>query len=198
MMIRRFLQILCMAFLAAAMPLPAWACACCADPGDRLTGTQPLEGYLLGLLRDLRFGPKAAVHMTSCGAECVRGIADVTDTYDLSVVPSAEPGQTWTLSLTDPATNAAGTLRFSMPDTAAGTSLDPDPDAGELTTILYKEIRIDTLIRGEGIFQTGIAQMALILHGRGNHCDDRSDFTHWTLDATGPSAEFRLFGRLLP
>jgi hypothetical protein len=53
---------------------------------------------------------------------------------------------------------------------------------------LYKERRFEGVAGGDGMFKSGFtapARYTLIFRGRGNRCDNATDFTHWWLGISG-------------
>ncbi len=66
--------------------------------------------------------------------------------------------------------------------------------------ILYKEFRFKGNVSGgTGIFRSSIARPStyfLVFQGRGNGCDNASDFTHWRLEVSGPRADYAFYGKL--
>ena len=63
--------------------------------------------------------------------------------------------------------------------------------------ILYKEWRLSGDVKGTGLFERGLTdggKFKLILQGRGNACDNASDFKHWVLQIEGPQADYAFYG----
>jgi hypothetical protein len=62
---------------------------------------------------------------------------------------------------------------------------------------LYKEIRLEGLVRGAGMFAketvTG-TKYRLVLQGNGNACPNAGDFYRWNLRVSGPQAEYTIWG----
>src|SRR2546430_14113915 len=61
------------------------SCACCADAGERLQYTAPLQSFERQDLARLRFGPTAYVYLTPGGFEAVHGISHPEQAYALSL-----------------------------------------------------------------------------------------------------------------
>ena len=102
--------------------------------------------------------------------------------------------------------NKTGTLLLPLPvkmlnykvDTRSpGESTDREPGA---TVSLYKEWRFEGAASGTGFFKPGFtaapARYFLVLQGRGNRCDNASDFTHWRLEIGGKKAGYAFYGKL--
>ncbi|NOT48525.1 MAG: hypothetical protein HOP17_12340 [Acidobacteria bacterium] len=64
---------------------------------------------------------------------------------------------------------------------------------------LYKEFRFKgTISSATGFARSGArgTNYFLVFQGRGNGCDNASDFTHWRLEIDGPKADYAFFGKL--
>ena len=178
------------------LPSMALACACCADPGQRSTTTQAMNGYVAAVFADLRFGPVANVFVSPCDIECVRGIENPDYAYDLTVKTS---GEAFSLTLIGTENGSLGTMHLRTPKEITAFATDRKPDPTTLTTILYKEWRMKTSVTGGGAFaKLSNTNAELILIGSGNSCDSDADFTHWMLDVSGEDVDFRLFGAMQP
>jgi len=66
--------------------------------------------------------------------------------------------------------------------------------------LLYKELRFKgNLTSGSGFFGSGVTKPTtffLVFQGRGNGCDNASDYSHWRLEITGRKADYSFFGKL--
>jgi len=80
-----------------------------------------------------------------------------------------------------------------------GVDLREDREEGTMVS-LYKELRFKgTVGTTTGFLKKGIASGTsyfLVFQGRGNGCDNASDFTHWRLEITGSKADYALYGDL--
>lgn len=183
----------CCLILFFANPKAALACACCAYAGDWFEYSQPVRDFQLEILNDLVFGD-ANLYMTAAGFETVEGIESPQSTYRLS---KSSNGRSWNLRFIGDDGETAGNLSFFLPEEmiSFGTDLfdDPIPD-----TRLYREIRFEGNITGNGIF-SGISdetQFRLILKGNGGPCPLGMEFKHWVLDVSGPGVSFSFYGEL--
>jgi hypothetical protein len=94
-----------------------------------------------------------------------------------------------------------GSLTFSIPKTATFYGVDPQ-DGREGSgggPILYKEIRMEGTVSGDGIFTKGIVpgtRYRLVLQGRGNNCMAKEEFKNWNLQVKGRRAEFSFYGMI--
>ena len=182
-------------FFYTGMALPAYSCACCADPAERHIGNIPLQDYLIADLKRLSFGPKAALYSNTCGLECVWGIENPQDLYQMS---SHLSQGVWTLDMSS-GDGPNGAISFDLPAEVFEFFVDTTPDIGIRATPLYKELRLSVRAQGTGIFATGLAgqpEAQLILQGAGNHCTAAEDFTHWQFRVKSKAASFVLYGSL--
>ena len=181
------------------MAQPALACACCKEPGERITRPLTLDGIYRDDLRDIRTDGRAEVHTTACDFDCITGLLPPTGAYDATFDVTAD---TWTLRLTD-AAQANLSLTAPLPETFTHFATDPAPDSATGTGNpggLYTELRFDLSMTGDGSGWTGgtaPVPAQLILIGYGTACADLRMARHWMLDVTGgDAATFRLFGTI--
>lgn len=170
-------------------PSAALACACCSDQGSRKVGSARLDDEKLRVLERLSFHPKVSLYNPSGGNP--KGIASVEDPFTLQV---SKKGKTWTFDLQDQK-GAKGKLHLTLPANIDVFEVDPrDVDVSEPP--LYKEWRITSTFKGDGFFQgaTEPTRLTLILHGKGNYCDNADDFHHWTIVGLGRNTSFSLLG----
>jgi hypothetical protein len=179
--------------LSFTHPQPALACACCAYAGTWFERSQTLQDFQLEILNDLVF-TDANLYMTAAGFETVEGIEFSQSTYRLS---KSSNGRSWNLRFIDEDGETAGNLSFFLPEEMIyfGTDLfdDPIPD-----TRLYKEIRFEGNINGNGIFAEipNETQFKLIFKGNGGTCTMAGEFQNWVLDVSGPGVSFSFYGEL--
>ncbi len=178
------------ALLLMLAPGSAVACACCADPGERSTITHAIQ-HAGDLHAAMARASKAHLFTTACGMDCIEGIANPDDLYQVTATGKAAE---LTLALVGP--QGAGTLHLSLPGTFTSFKVDLEPEITPLTT-LYVERRFAVGVTGTGAFATEWPLVGeLVLSGFGNHCEDASESTHWSLDIDQVNARFRLFGNL--
>ena len=171
------------------------ACACCADPGERIESTRKLDAYERGELEKLLFAKRARLYMNAAGTAGVRGISDPADAYALT---QTRTGDRWTFTLKDPK-GKTGTVAFTLPSTIESFFVDTrEQKTGD--PLLYKEWRLSAPLATTGVFASASASGAptirVVLQGRGNVCTSADQFTSYTLIVSGPSATFTLFGAL--
>jgi hypothetical protein len=178
-------------FLAAN---DALACACCSDPGDYGLSTIKPEEYHVTQIKSLDFAATARLHMTDAGEDAVKGVTPVLDSYGVVVERDAK-GWRFTFRTDDGKT---GVLTLPMPTklTTFAADIHDGATSGGGGPLLYKEWRFEGTALGNGIFVRGPLPCTLIFQGRGNRCDNASDFSHWRLDVQGKQADFAFFGEL--
>jgi hypothetical protein len=177
------------------LPGRVLACACCTEPGEyRISFSKPSE-YEIGVLQRIRFGSTAHLFTTVADLEeDGRGLLDPSESYSLT---GSLIGRLWKLNFRDG--NKNGTLSFSLPAKLLSYRVDIQPTAGSIDPKLYKEWRLEGRVNGTGLFRAGIVgptKYFLVFQGRGNNCDDETDFTHWRLEITGKRARYAFYGEL--
>ena len=176
------------------------ACACCSDEGTHtLQSSESLSGYLLEQIKGIEFAPGARLFLIDGPEpeEQVKGIAGVSETYELTA-----EGEAKQLRLKFRAEDGKrGELVLPLPSKFAKFAVDihngETNAAGQ--PLLYKEWRLEGRATGNEMFKEGFAAPArytLIFQGRGNHCDNADDFTHWRLEISGKKAAYAFFGEL--
>jgi hypothetical protein len=185
-------------FVSLLDATPARACACCSDPGMRFEAANDIDQYEKDVLGQVRFDDTAQLFLTPAFPEDIKGI----------VAPSDKPYQfrgitgpkRWTFELSDSA-GKQGTIVFPLPRRLVRFMVDPRDE--EATSAgggprLYKEWRLASTADLSGLVAENEdkAQATLILHGHGNGCTAAEDFTHWTLQVSGPDVTFTLLGKL--
>lgn len=183
MILRLFL-----AFLLTISAQSALACACCAERGDRVHDSidrGEFEDEEFSKLRAL--GP-ALVYLSACGMDCVKGLDQSRDSFDLGL--TMMDGK---LHLE----NSAGAMSLILTPEFTSFAVDTDPFSEGNMTMLYRELRFSGVLTASGVFSdTDGAKAEFVLAGESNQCWMIENLTHWRLDVSGDNAEFRLFGRL--
>jgi hypothetical protein len=179
------------------VPQQVWACACCSETGQyRISMAKPRE-YQLSLIEQIRFGANANLFTGAMSVEdVVTGLAHPAEKYGLS---GALVSGAWKLSFRDG--NNLGSLNLLLP--AQFLNYSADIHDGQTSAgggpLLYKEWRFEGIVFGSGVFRAGLtapAKYFLVFQGRGNNCDNSSDFTHWRLEISGRKASYAFFGEL--
>jgi hypothetical protein len=85
---RRWLQTGLMALTGLVLfPLQTWACACCSDEAEYRISFRKPSAYELGLMQEMRFGPKANLIESQADAtDDIKSPAHRADSYSLSAL----------------------------------------------------------------------------------------------------------------
>ena len=184
----------------------ALACACCAEHGTYSVFKNAIDSSHLGVIREINFDKTAQLYMTEAAFDSIRGLGSIEkemmsgDTMgDLSIV-GAFTRNSWNIQIKPPGGNS-GTLVLPRPARMTVFKVDThEPEVGHGEAVLYKEFRFNgTVASGSGIFRGSIVRPTayeLVFQGRGNDCDNASDFTHWHLEIKGSKASYAFFGKL--
>lgn len=194
---RALFSLAALAVIIFLAPSRARACACCSNEGDYYVNTGRPSEYERGIMRQLRFGPKASLYLTEADDEATaKGIAHRAESYALG---GSLVGNVWRLTFREG--GKTGTLSLPLP--ARMTSYAADIHDGSTSPgggpLLYKEWRFEGRAGGTGIFGAGVSAPTtylLVLQGRGNGCQDANDFTHWRLRVSGRKASYAFYGEL--
>lgn len=191
------LSLLCLLSFSA----DALACACCAEPGTYRIGTSKPDEYKLGLLGEMKFDKTAVLYTDAAGFEDLKGLTFATDREDADQfdLVASFIKKTWKFTLKDKA-GKTGILTLPIPTQMVSFSVDiHDNEEGDPS--LYKEFRFKGAVSaGTGIFKSGIIKPTtyfLVFQGRGNNCDNASDFTHWRLEITSSKADYAFYGKMV-
>jgi hypothetical protein len=186
----------------------ALACACCAEAGTYTIWTGKPTAYVLGVVGEMEFAKNTDVYMTEAGFDEIKGLDDVKKEMESDSWVFGTP-----LDLINEFTNKSWKFTIKTPGGKTGTLVLPLPtqmvefqadlheteDTG-LGVSLYKEFRFKGAVgSGTGIFRPGIIKPTtyfLVFQGRGNACDDVTNFTHWHLEIDGKKAKYELNGKL--
>jgi hypothetical protein len=190
-------------FLILAFSVNAIACACCAEPGVHSTWSGKLDGYRLDVLQEMKFGKTANLYMTEAGSDGVRGLDSIVAEINSNELPPMSlidefNGNVWKLNFKT-SRGTAGTLSLKRPPSFTVFKVDLHDTPSGQNTILYKEFRFSGTATGTGFFKAGLARPApykLVFQGRGNNCDNASDFTHFRVELDGPRARYAFFGKM--
>lgn len=185
------------------------ACACCAEPGTYSIWTGKPDDYELGILREIKFDEKALLYLTEADFEIIKGLDEIKKdfTNETWAATAGEFGltnsfaaKTWKLNLKTKS-GKTGTLILPMPARMLTFKVDiHDGKSGGGGPLLYKEFRFKGVVQsGTGFFRAGIVKPTsyfLVFQGRGNGCDNASDFTYWHLEIDGKKAKYEFYGKL--
>ena len=179
----------------------AFACACCVERGHYSRSRVKMRSYLTAMMGDIRIGGRADLYMTEAGFDMIKGLPEI-EQYDAE---GATPSFSFTSSFdkkiwrlhvrAGPVRN--GTLVIPMPLQIMMHKADIDGIDNGLGVSLYKEFSLKGKVNSSsGILRSARgANYHLMFQGRGNGCDDASDFSRWRLEVSGPRAEYAFFGK---
>lgn len=187
------------------------ACACCAEPGTRYSDTLRIDKFYLDLLGDVGFGSAADLYTTEAGFDLIKGLESLRKEYE-SDSWIAEPAafklggrftrKLWRFDLRTKK-GTSGSISLPVPVKFANLKVDihDNSDTGN-GPILYKEMVFEGRVAsGTGFFRSGLtrpANFTLVFQGRGNGCDNATDYKHWHLEINGPAAGYEFFGATDP
>ena len=191
------------------------ACACCADPGERIETISSMTETEIDLLDRLRFGGEADFYLPAGALDDDRDQPETghpvqPEGYALKVEMA---GDRLVFHL-EGGEGRHGSLTIGIPKQFWVFAIDPTPGGNgqePVETVLRKEWSLATTVTGSGVFATSDGEprgALLMLLGTGNRCDMAGDFTHWTLDVVdflnvetdGDQDDpllYRMYGRLL-
>ncbi|MBC7899966.1 MAG: hypothetical protein H7070_07910 [Saprospiraceae bacterium] len=188
----------------------AYGCACCAAPGEYSISTGKVDTFYIDILKGLRFDETATLFLTEADFAIIKGLDDLKRESDSDAWIASRNefdlvntfiGKTWKFDLRSK-TGKAGVLTLPLPTQILTFKVDihddePDRPNGPM---LYKELRFKGVVTGgTGIFRAGVVKPTsyfLVFQGRGNGCDNVSDFTHWRLEVDGRKASYAFHGKL--
>ncbi|MEM1307801.1 MAG: hypothetical protein AAGG99_09760 [Pseudomonadota bacterium] len=181
----------------------AHACACCAEPGQRVeqfTSFDDRDAFQSEVIRSLALGGAATLYRDAADwDEVIRGLnnPDRSTAYRVALTRAAK---SWTFAFEDKRANS-GRIAIRLPREFELFAADrtPGDSVGGSGPEFYKELRFSGVMTGSGMFITngkGTARATVIFHGHGNGCTFAEQFTHWTLEAKGPGVQYRFYGRL--
>lgn len=182
-----------------ANSIEAFACACCAERGTYILSSQLLDTYQLGLLGEMKFGDSSKLFGMPGDFKGFPEDLNKEETFNEDFkFGGSYSGNQWKLNFTDHK-NRTGNLTLTKPAKYT-TYLVDQHDTEEGDPLLYKEWRFEgTAIKGTGIFQKGITpgtKFFLVFQGKGNMCDNAEDFSHWRVEVSGKTANYKFFGKM--
>jgi hypothetical protein len=178
-----------------ALPKEVYACACCANAGEWSQISRKFDDYEFQEINRLQFSPTAKLYQTAGDGSI--GIASDSTNYSLSLTKKQ---RTWNFLFKDKQ-GKIGTLSLNIP--ASGVTFKTDLydkiQGGGGGPQLYKELRLEGKVTGNGIFAKGITpdtKFRLVLQGRGGACMTAEDFKTWNLQIFGSRANYSFYSSL--
>lgn len=188
-----------LAVCLGALPSHSFACACCAEMGDRFAEQVELDDYDREILTSISFARTADV---SIGPRAYEDLEGITIRALPLIMDVEKTEDQWTFAFDD-GRGSTGHLVFELPKRFTKFEVDPhDPSETESLgggPLLYKEWKLTSEAEGDGMLSESVGgdqRATLILHGRGNHCPSIDDFNAWSIVLHGSQALVTLFGDL--
>jgi hypothetical protein len=182
-----------------------FACACCAEPGTRVNYRGKTDQFIRDLVKEIKFSDEAALYMTEAGFDGITGLDPLRkeDEATWGAVDYSTAGlftgKSWQLTLKTPK-GLAATYTLPVPLQYGEFKVDiHDEDGRPNGPWLYKELRFSGLVTATGFAKAGAVRntkFELVFSGRGNGCNNPEDYSHWSLEVTGPKADYLFFGKL--
>jgi hypothetical protein len=177
-----------------SLPQKVYACACCANVGEWSQTSQRISDFEFQQINSLRFSSSAKIRQTPRGENI--GVSSDSENYSLSL---SKKQRVWNLTFKDNK-GKIGTLSFTIPQTGVSfkTDLYDNQQGGGGGPRLYKELRLEGKVTGNGIFAKGITpdtKFRLVLQGRGGNCTSAEDFKTWNLQVFGSRADYAFYSR---
>jgi hypothetical protein len=208
MLIKRLLVTFFSILVLLSFSSNTFACACCAEPGTYSISTFKPDTYYLGVLGEMEFGNKGELYMTEAGFDGIKGLAGIQKEFESEswIAGGGEfdlvgsfTAKTWKFNLKTPS-GKSGILTLPIPSQMLTFKVDIHDGAPNTETTLYKEFRFKGAVQGgTGIFKSSILKPTtyfLVFQGRGNGCDNATDFTHWHLEINGSKADYEFYGKM--
>lgn len=205
------LTVLFMICAALMMTLPSnvLACACCAEPGTYLLRTSRPSSYELDLLKQINFDKTAKLFLTEADFDIIKGLDDVkNESSNPQFIESGGAfdlvnnftGRLWRFEMRSVG-GKKGVLTLPVPTQMVSYKVDThDEEDRPNGPLLYKEFRFKgSVTGGTGIFRSSMIRPTtyfLVFQGRGNGCDEASNFSHWRLEIEGPQSRYAFYGKL--
>jgi hypothetical protein len=176
----------------AAFPSSVYACACCANAGEWSQTPQKISNFDFTEINRLKFSPNVKIYQSPSGEN--PGVASNSVNYTLSL---SKKQRVWNFLFRDEK-GKTGTLTLTIPNggTSFKTDLYDNKRGGGGGPLLYKELRLEGRVTGNGIFSQGITpdtRFRLILQGRGGNCMSAEEFKTWNLQVLGSRANFSFY-----
>lgn len=206
---RVFLTLFAVICLTAFANTSVLACACCAETGTYIISTTKPGESERAILDSMKFDRKSKLYMDEAGFESIKGLGALQADFESEKFAGWDgsfdlvnefTNKTWKFTIKSPS-GKTGTLTLPMPTQMVQFKVDihDNSDTG-LGPQLYKEFRFKgTVQNATGVFRSSFIKPTtyfLVFQGRGNHCDDVSDFTNWHLEIDSKRAQYEFNGKL--
>lgn len=195
--------------LVSFRPGRPYYCACCAERGEHYTEQIKLDKEKLTLFQEMKMNKATDIYMSEAEEDWFKGIQSIENAYNdwagsdttagnkFFSTQNSVTAKTWKFNFTT-RNGKSGTLNLAMPLKMESFGVDLHEGDEMSMVVLYKEYRIKgTVQSGTGFCSPGLTKPAtytLILQGRGNFCENATDYTHWRLAVKGAAADYILMG----
>lgn len=200
-MFKRFAISVFSVLIVLSVTYNSFACACCAEKGTYSISTGKPDAQIIEMLGEMKFGPGTELYMDVAGFESIKGLDPIKDDADLESfdLVSTFLNKTWRFTIKT-ASGKQGVITLPLPASVEDFKADiHDTPSGQEVSV-YKELRFKGSVSGgTGIFKGGMIKpvtYSLVFQGRGNMCDNASDYTHWRLAVEGRKASYAFFGKM--
>lgn len=187
------------------------ACACCADGNEYSIWTGKPDSINIGILGEMKFDKEADLLMSDADFETIKGLGELQKDWESERLAgtagefdlvSSFTARTWKFTFKTKGNKKTGVLTLPLPSQMVMFKADihDGKTGGAGGPLLYKEFRYKgTVASGSGFFGGSILRPTtyfLVFQGRGNNCDNASDFTHWRLEIEGRKASYIFVGEM--
>lgn len=184
----------------------SFGCACCADKGAYSISMSKPDEYRIGLFKEMKFTKNATLFTSDAGVDeiNVKGLPkDYNDDnyqagFDKLTLAGIFLKNSWSFDFTD-YKGRKGNLTLPMPAKMLKFAVDLEPDNEAPNHSLYKEFRFEGIVKGTGFLRSSLTPQTkyfLVFRGKGNACDNASDFNYWRLEISGSKANYAFWGKM--
>lgn len=208
---RRSFTVVLSLLLLLSLPYNLLACACCADGDEYIIWTGKPDSVNIDILSEMKFDSETSLLMSDAEFDEFKGLGALkkdweserlggtAGDFDLVTTFTAKK---WNFTFKTKGSGKTGVLTLPLPLQMVKFVVDihDGRTIGAGGPLLYKEFRYKgTVGSGSGFFGGSIVRPTtyfLVFQGRGNGCDDVSNFTNWRLEIEGPKASYKFAGTL--
>lgn len=208
---RRSITIVFSLLLLLSLPYNLLACACCAEGDEYMIWTGKPDSVNTDILSEMKFDTETSLVLGPDGFDDLKGLGALKADWeserlggtagDFDLV-TAFTARKWNFTFKTMGSKKTGVLSLPLPSQMVKFVVDihDGKTIGAGGPLLYKEFRYKgTVGSGTGFFGGSVVRPTtyfLVFQGRGNGCDDVSNFTNWRLEINGPKASYKFAGTL--
>lgn len=184
--------------------IDAFACACCATENQYDIITQAPGEQQLFLLNEIKFGGATDLYLGEADFSETKGLEMLEKDYNSGganffSIENLFAAKNFKFNFKT-TSGKTGTLMLPLPAQMVRFHADLHDSKQEGMVTLYKEWRFKgTVASGNGFFKASILKPTtyfLVFQGRGNNCDDATDFDRWRLEISGKNAAYTFIGKM--